>query len=83
MFYSYASMDEAKLETLRALEQEIGQPLVALREVELPAARLGRGDLERIRSLEERLGVVLLAVGNGENVRPGNRRRRDRDGAGT
>jgi hypothetical protein len=83
MFYSFASMDDDNLEALRALEKDIGRPLVALREVELPAARLGHGDLDRIRDLEQRLGVVLLAVGGGEEPTPRNGRRRGRGGAET
>lgn len=82
MFYSFASIDDDKLEALRALEKDIGRQLVALREVDLPAARLGHGDLDRIRNLEERLGVVLLAVGGAE-AEPRTGRRRGRAGAET
>ncbi|MBO6947473.1 MAG: hypothetical protein JJ855_05785 [Rhodospirillales bacterium] len=62
MLYSLSSIPEDKLAALQAIEQEIGQPLLAFTEVKAEPARLDRDKLAKIRDLEDSLGVVLVAV---------------------
>ena len=66
MLYSYATMDADKLSAVRALEKEIGAPLLAMQAVEVAPAKVGRDALGRIQALEQELGVVLVAVEEGQ-----------------
>lgn len=62
MLYSLSNIPEDKLSAVQAIEQEIGQPLLAFTEVKAQPARLDRDKLAKIRELEDDLGVVLVAV---------------------
>jgi hypothetical protein len=55
-------LGEKELGEIKALEQEIGQTVLAFSCHEVGAAALDEGQLERLRQLEERLGVSLVAV---------------------
>ncbi len=62
MIYNYAKLEDAKLNKVKALENEIGTPLLALGGYEPECARLDRAKLAKIRAVEKEMGVVLLAV---------------------
>lgn len=65
MLYSYATMDSDKLGAIRALEKDIGTPILAMQALDVPPAKVDRKALERIKALEEELGIVLVAVEEG------------------
>lgn len=67
MVFTLATVTEDKLAAIRALEAEIGAPLLAMAPVDVAPARLDRERLSRIEALEKELGFVLVAVNNGEN----------------
>jgi hypothetical protein len=56
----YAELDKARLEKVRALEEELGSYVVAF-EPKIPFARLTQDQLKRLQAAEDELGVVLLA----------------------
>lgn len=62
MLYPLASLETEKLNAIRALERDIGSPVVALAEVEADSASLPEDQLKKLQELEEELGVVLVAV---------------------
>lgn len=55
-----AKLDDAALDELRHLEQEMGTVLVAL-DPAPSLAHLSEDKLERLRQAEARLGVVMVA----------------------
>jgi hypothetical protein len=62
MLYPLATLEADKLNAVRALEQEIGRPVVALAAVEAETANLPKDDLKKLQALEDELDVVLVAV---------------------
>lgn len=58
--YRPAALDPDALETLRALEQDLGKVVVALSE-QPQLAELDEAQLTRVREAESRLGVVIVA----------------------
>lgn len=58
-FYRIASLDEAGLQRIRDLEQDLGRHIMAF-EPGLDVASLSDEQLARIRELEEALGVTLI-----------------------
>lgn len=62
MVYTLANIEDEHLGELKALESEIGTPLLAMTSIKVEPARLDRERLERIKALEDKLGVVLVAV---------------------
>ena len=62
MMYNFAQLEDSKLDKIKALEGEIGTPLLAFRDYQPECARLDREKLAKIKKVEEELGVVLLAV---------------------
>ena len=58
--YKYADLDDAGLEKVRVLEEQMGSVVVVMESLH-PVAPLSDGQLERIQSLEKDLGVVLVA----------------------
>jgi len=55
-----AKLDEATLDKVHIMEEELGSTIVAL-EPYLPAAELTGEQVKRLKALEQELGVVLLA----------------------
>lgn len=76
MVFTFATMSEDKLAAVRALEAEIGAPLLAMAQVDVAPARLDRERLARIEKMEKELGVVLVAVRDGNDAEPSSRGRR-------
>ncbi|WP_170326521.1 hypothetical protein [Ruegeria arenilitoris] len=62
MLYPLATLEADKLNAVRALEQEIGRPVVALAAVDADTANLPQDDLKKLQALEDELDVVLVAV---------------------
>ncbi len=62
MLYPLAALEADKLDAVRALEQEIGQPVVALAPVEANTASLPEDQLRKLQELEDELNVVLVAL---------------------
>ncbi|MCP9483788.1 hypothetical protein NNA36_17635 [Shimia sp. CNT1-13L.2] len=62
MLYPIAALEADKLEALKALEAEIGSPIVALSAVDAGSANLSQDKIEKLQSLEDELDVVLVAV---------------------
>jgi len=62
MLYSFADIEPDKLDAIKAIEQEIGSPLLAMQPVDLNPAALDSKKLAKLKTLEEELGVVLVAV---------------------
>ena len=62
MLYSLSNLDSESLKVVKSLEQEIGNPLIAMSEIEVANAPLGGEKLQKLKSIEEKLGVVLIAV---------------------
>ncbi|GAA6163915.1 hypothetical protein NBRC116590_16190 [Pelagimonas sp. KU-00592-HH] len=62
MLYPIAALEDDKLEALKALEAEIGSPIVALSAVDAGSANLSQDKIEKLQSLEDELDVVLVAV---------------------
>jgi hypothetical protein len=62
MYYAYAKVEDDKLSAIKALESELGKPLIAVEPVTLKPAAIEAPALERVRQLEKTLGVTLVAV---------------------
>ncbi len=62
MYYAYAKIEEDKLNAIKALESEIGRPLIAVQPVKLKPAEIDPPALNRVQDLERKLGVTLVAV---------------------
>ncbi|MES0826371.1 hypothetical protein [Ruegeria sp. SCP11] len=62
MLYPIATLEADKLDAVRALEKEIGSPVVALAAVDTDSATLPKEDLQKLQALEDELNVVLVAV---------------------
>lgn len=62
MLYSFADVEADDLAAIKAAENEIGTPLLAMQPVDLSPAPLDSRKLAQLKSLEDRLGVVLVAV---------------------
>ncbi|MBP5855977.1 hypothetical protein KAJ83_03085 [Marivibrio halodurans] len=62
MYYAYADIEGETLNAIKALEGEIGRPLIAVKPVALKPAEIEEPALDRLRALEARLGVTLVAV---------------------
>ena len=62
MLYPIANLESDKLDAVRALEQEIGSPVVALAAIDTDTANLPKDDLAKLQALEDELDVVLVAV---------------------
>jgi len=62
MLYSFADIEPEKLNAIKAIEEEIGSPLLAMQPVDLNPAPLDSEKLAKLKSLEDDLGVVLVAV---------------------
>ena len=60
-----AELDDARLERLRTLEDELGTCIVALTP-QYPRADLPADKIERLQAAEQEMGVVLLAYQKGE-----------------
>ena len=62
MLYPIAMLDDEKLKAVRALEDEIDSPVLALSTIETRSAELSKDKLQMLKALEEKLDVVLVAV---------------------
>ncbi len=62
MICSYAPMDEKKLDSLKHLEKELGQTLLAYSCHDMKPAELTPEQVERLKKVEEELGVVIVAL---------------------
>ena len=62
MYYAYAKVEDDKLNAIKALEGEIGRPLIAVEPVKLKPAEIEPSALDRVQALEKKLGVTLVAV---------------------
>ena len=62
MLYSLANLESDKLSAIQNLEKEIGNPVVALAELDAETVMLPKDQLKKLQELEARLGVVLVAV---------------------
>lgn len=62
MLYSFADIETDKLDAIKAVEHEIGTPLLAMQQVDISPAALDSKKLAKLKSLEDELGVVLVAV---------------------
>ncbi|MEQ8601905.1 MAG: hypothetical protein RIB45_01200 [Marivibrio sp.] len=62
MYYAYANIEDDKLQAIKALESEIGRPLIAVEPVTLKPAEIDPPALSRVQELERTLGVTLVAV---------------------
>ena len=55
-----AELEDEQLAKVKALEEELGKVIVAMRPY-YPVANLNKEQVERLQDLEQELGVVLLA----------------------
>lgn len=62
MLYPIAALEDDKLTAIRALEKDLGSPVVALEPVHATSADLPEEKLRKLQELESELGVVLVAV---------------------
>ncbi len=62
IYYALAQLSEERLETIRALEKDLGKRVVAFAPTPIEPAPLDQTALDKLRSAEQRLGVVLVAV---------------------
>lgn len=62
MLYPIAKLEADKLDAIKALEDEIGSPVVALSAIEANSAKLSEDKLEKLQALEDELDVVLVAL---------------------
>ncbi|WP_170574026.1 hypothetical protein [Ruegeria atlantica] len=62
MLYPIATLGSDTLNAVRALEKEIGSPVVALAALDTDTATLPKEDLRKLQVLENELGIVLVAV---------------------
>ncbi len=62
MLYPLANLEADKLNAVKALEKEIGSPVVAFTAVDANTANLPEDQLEKLQELENELDVVLVAV---------------------
>lgn len=61
-YFAFANLDEQGLGEIKSLETKLGQPLVAMKEVDLAPAPLDDTALADVKNLEAKLGVALVAV---------------------
>lgn len=61
-YFAFANLDEQGLSEVKTLETKLGQPLVALSEVDLAPAALEESALADVKALESKLGVALVAI---------------------
>lgn len=61
-YYAFANLDGGDLNAIKSLESKIGQPLVAMKPVDLKPADVEDDTVAAIRALESKLGVTLVAV---------------------
>jgi hypothetical protein len=57
----FAQLDATQIESLKALESELGKVVVAVEPVARPA-KLSQDQLQRLQAAETELGVILLAL---------------------
>ncbi len=62
MLCSLSNLDEARLEKIKSLENDIGKNLLSFSCHDLTPADLSDGDLEKVKNLESSLGVSIVAV---------------------
>ncbi len=62
MLYSLANLESDKLNAIQNLEKEIGNPVVALAELDAETVMLPKDQLKKLQELEAQLEVVLVAV---------------------
>ena len=62
MLCSFSTLDNANLETIQALEKELGQTLLSFSYHDIAPAVIDDEVLLKISELESKLGVVLVAV---------------------
>ncbi len=62
MLSSLSSLDDAGLEKIKSLEEDLGKSLLSFSCHEVSPADLDDSDLEKVKSLESSLGVSLVAV---------------------
>lgn len=62
MLYPLATLETDTLKAIRALENDIGSPVLALAGVDTETTALGKDQLKKLQDLEAELGVVLVAV---------------------
>jgi len=58
--WKYANLDEADLEKVKALEEELGACVLALTP-NFSFAKLDEAQIQKLKELEKELGVVLVA----------------------
>lgn len=62
MICNLSTLEESKLQKIRALEKDLQRPLLAFSCRDMRFSDLSREELARIQSLEQELGVSLVAV---------------------
>lgn len=62
MICSLSRLKDHDLDQIRALESDVGKPLLAFSCHNVVPARLEEDELSRIQSLEKKLGISLVAV---------------------
>jgi len=56
------NLNEEKLNSIKALEQEIGSPLLAFSCHDLNPVNLEETQIQKVQDLESKLGIVLVAI---------------------
>lgn len=62
MYYTIASLDKNKIETVQSLEKKLGKTLVAFSSRDVAVTTLKDDELAQIKETEKKLGVALVAV---------------------
>jgi hypothetical protein len=62
MMCNVTRLDDAKVQQIKAVEQEVGKTLLAYSCYNVSPADLNKDELARISEAEQKLGVVLVAI---------------------
>ena len=60
--YGFDGVNQQQLDAIKALEQEIGSPLLAMKPVAVTPGSTDETALEKVQKLEAELVLVLVAV---------------------
>ncbi|QTA93905.1 hypothetical protein [Desulfonema magnum] len=62
MLCSFATLENDKVDEIKALEKEIGKTMVAFSCHDVKATQLSEDELAKIKKLEDKMGLSLVAV---------------------
>ena len=62
MICSLSNLNSQDLDQIKAVEADVGQPLLAFSCHDFSPATLSADKLEKIQALEKKLGVALVAI---------------------